>query len=59
MSNSKDLHTSLLSPRKKPYAAPNLSKFGNLTELTQGGGRGAARDSLGRGRRRQNFTNFS
>lgn len=59
MSNSKDSHTSSLSPHKKPYAAPNLSKFGNLTELTQGGGRGRAKDSLGRSRKRGIVNHFS
>ena len=50
MSNLKDSHTSPLSPHKKPYAAPKLSRFGNLTDLTRGGG-GPGTDSLGRGRR--------
>ena len=51
MSKSKDSHTFSLSHHKKFYAAPTLSRFGNLTELTRGGG-GPGTDSLGRGRRR-------
>lgn len=50
MINTKDLHTSSLNPPKKPFVAPQLSRYGSLTELTQGGGMGKRRDSLGRSR---------
>ena len=56
MSNSKNSRTSPLTPGKKPYAAPTLSKFGNLTELTQGS-KGSQNDSRGRRTRKRQISN--